>query len=309
MEGSQLSIVRDPAWRPTLGPEQHDVPDGRPAVVRLRGEEDAAGAGRLDDGILARSRVPRPAGLSSESVPSSAASRSSSPRRPEPRATSAPPTPSSATSTVRCAVGAARRSPRRASPARTSRRWRAPRRRRSRPRSRPGRAAASSRRLDRHRHRRARDQRLQRRLEPALGQHRRVDAARELAQLGEARAQLLLRAVEQRRELLVVLHAPARASAAAARARRAATARRRGGRARAAGARRRRPRRAARATRAAPPCARRSSWSRCETWLRSRPPRNANGISAVAMNAAQNATSPAPARATVTSRKVSSEQT
>ena len=35
-------------------------------------------------GMLARRRVPRPAGLSSESVPSSAARRSSSPRRPEP---------------------------------------------------------------------------------------------------------------------------------------------------------------------------------------------------------------------------------
>src|SRR5215213_6376742 len=51
-------------------------------------------------GISAWSRVPRPGGLSSDSVPSSAATRSASPRRPDPRATSAPPTPSSATSTV-----------------------------------------------------------------------------------------------------------------------------------------------------------------------------------------------------------------
>ena len=45
-------------------------------------------------------------------MPSSAASRSSSPRRPEPRATSAPPTPSSTTSTVRlplCALDGHRR--------------------------------------------------------------------------------------------------------------------------------------------------------------------------------------------------------
>ena len=52
-----------------------------------------------------------------------------------------------------------------------------------------------------------------------------------------------------------------------------------------------------------------SSGSRCDTWLRSSPPRNANGVSAVATNAAQKATSPPPARATVTSRNVPSAHT
>ena len=47
MEGSQHSIVRDPAWRPTFGPELDDVPDGRPAAVRVRGEEEAARSARL----------------------------------------------------------------------------------------------------------------------------------------------------------------------------------------------------------------------------------------------------------------------
>ena len=52
---------------------------------------------------------------------------------------------------------------------------------------------------------------MQRGLEPALGEDRGVDAARELAQLGEARLQLDHRAVEQRRGLLGVrIHAPAR---------------------------------------------------------------------------------------------------
>ena len=57
MEGSTHSIVRDPAFRPSLGPEQQHVPDGRPAVLRVRGEEDAAGAGRL---ILDRDLRPQP---------------------------------------------------------------------------------------------------------------------------------------------------------------------------------------------------------------------------------------------------------
>ena len=43
--------------------------------------------------------------------------------------------------------------------------------------------------------------------------------------------------------------------------------------------------------------------------LRSRPPTNANGVSQAEMKAAQYAASPAPARATVTSRKVSSAVT
>ena len=47
IEGSSASIVRDPAWRPTLGPDVEHVPHGRPAAVRLRGQEGAAGAARL----------------------------------------------------------------------------------------------------------------------------------------------------------------------------------------------------------------------------------------------------------------------
>ena len=135
---------------------------------------------------------------------------------------------------------------------------------------------------------------MQRRLEPALGQHRRVDAAGELAQLGEARPQLRLGAVEQAGELLVLLDPPARGAQqqrerdeprlravvqVALSRRRAAS-----------------PASTSRAREARSSSMRSaSSASRCETWLRSRPPRNANGISPVAMNAAQNAMSPAPA--------------
>ena len=53
---------------------------------------------------------------------------------------------------------------------------------------------------------------MQRRLEPALGQDGRVDAARELTQLGEARLQLVLRAREQRLEVAVPRGAGARAA-------------------------------------------------------------------------------------------------
>ena len=49
-------------------------------------------------GITPRTRVPPPGGLSTTSVPSSAASRSAIPRSPEPAAGSAPPAPSSAIS-------------------------------------------------------------------------------------------------------------------------------------------------------------------------------------------------------------------
>ena len=101
---------------------------------------------------------------------------------------------------------------------------------------------------------------LERGVEAAVGQHRRVDPARELAQLLERVGELLAAPRRGspprppgRRDLRL-----ARASARG-RARRAAAARRRGGSARAAAAPRRRPRRSARATRAAPPpaaCAR-----------------------------------------------------
>ncbi len=52
--------------------------------------------------------------------------------------------------------------------------------------------------LQRHRHAGARGQRAQRRLEAALGQHRGVDAARQLAQLVRRRGELVRGLVEQR---------------------------------------------------------------------------------------------------------------
>ena len=65
--------------------------------------------------------------------------------------------------------------------------------------------------LDRDRNGRAGGERVQRGLESALGEDGRVDAARELAQLGQARLELDHRPVEQRGRLLRVgLHAPAR---------------------------------------------------------------------------------------------------
>ena len=258
--------------------------------------------------MLARRRVPRPAGLSSESVPSSAARRSSSPRRPEPsgRVGAADAVVGDldgeaavgrASVTVACVARAYFATLASASETTKYAALSTAAGRRSSPAPRPSRARARA------------HERLQRRLETTLGQHHRMDAARELAQLGEARAQLFLGGVEQRLPAPRPRPRACARSAAAARAPRAATAPRRAGRARAAAGRRRRPRRAGRATPAAPPCAPRSSASRCETWLRSSPPRNANGIRPVATNAAHQATSPAPARATVTSRKSPSAHT
>ena len=97
----QRGVLHGPHHRPTPQPARHPrgpapQPDpAQPQLVILR-----AGSVGYPTGIFARSRVPRPAGLSSHSVPSSAASRSSSPRSPEPLPASAPPTPSSATSIV-----------------------------------------------------------------------------------------------------------------------------------------------------------------------------------------------------------------
>ena len=89
----------------------------------------------------------------------------------------------------------ARRRRSRASPARTWRRSSAPRRRRSRRPPRPARAAARSARSSTSTGSGARaGQRAQRRLEPAVGEHGRVDAAGELAQLGERLVELLHRA-------------------------------------------------------------------------------------------------------------------
>ena len=133
---------------------------------------------------------------------------------------------------------------------------------------------------------RACHERLQRRLQAAVGEHGRMDAARELAQLGQARSAAPPargRAARRARRRRPPGPAPC---AAAARAPRAATARRRGGRARAGGARRRRPRRSARATPAARRAARAARRRAADTRLRSRPPRKAKGSSEAAMNAA-----------------------
>ena len=51
-------------------------------------------------GISALTRVPPPSGVQIRSRPPSASTRSASPRRPEPRSVSAPPMPSSTTSTI-----------------------------------------------------------------------------------------------------------------------------------------------------------------------------------------------------------------
>ena len=142
-------------------------------------------------------------------------------------------------------------------------------------------------------------ERLERGLEPAVGEHRRVDAARQLAQLLEAGVELLLRLVEQLRELAV--------RALARRAQQQGE--------------RHEPRLGAVVQVALEPpalgvaglhdpCPRRTQLlHELRDVLRNRPPRNANGVSQAAMKAAQQAASPAPARATVTSRKVSSAVT
>ena len=49
IEGSRISIVRDPALAPDARTRQHHVPDGRPALVRVRGEEEPAGSGGVTD--------------------------------------------------------------------------------------------------------------------------------------------------------------------------------------------------------------------------------------------------------------------
>ena len=110
--------------------------------------------------------------------------------------------------------------------------------------------------------------------EPAVGEDRGVDAARELAQLGERDRELVARSPRPsgRRRCPSAARA---AGAGRARARRAAAGRRRGGRARAAGGRRRRPRRCARGRSAGPPRGRagRPSGARCRARAPRRPRR------------------------------------
>ena len=133
-------------------------------------------------GISAATRVPPSAGLSTRSRPSRAASRSASPIRPLPPRR-APPTPSSRTSIPSVPSSKARRD--RGAPGASvlgdvGQRLgddevggRLDRRRQ------PAHGHVV---LDRHRH--PRRQRLHARAQPALREHRREDAVRELAQLG-----------------------------------------------------------------------------------------------------------------------------
>ena len=133
-------------------------------------------------------------------MPLSAATRSESPRSPQPWSGLAPPTPSSLTITSR---RPSMRSTRTVAwrRARTWTRWSAPRTPRSRRPSRPPQAAGRRASDDVHRHRRAGGEGTHGRLQPAIGEHRRMDAAREVAQLVEAEPELVDAGVEQRGRL------------------------------------------------------------------------------------------------------------
>ena len=168
-----------------------------------------------------------------------AATRSDSPRSPEPSVALAPPTPSSLTSTssrpskrstrtvacvgVRVLRHVGQRLGDHEVGGRLDCRGKAPGRRSRR----------------RHRHGRAGGERAHRGLEPAVGEHRRMDAAREVAQLVEAQLELVDAAVEQRGRVGRRRARPCARGEGSARGRPAATGRRRGGCARAGGARRR----------------------------------------------------------------------
>ena len=125
---------------------------------------------------------------------------------------------------------------------RTSARSSAPRRRGSRSSARPAPAAGARAARRGALERRARRQRLERDAQAALAEARRVQAARELAQLARGQLGLLGRAVEELGRGGRAGRRPCAARArSGGRARRAAAARRRAGRARCAGAPRRRP--------------------------------------------------------------------
>ena len=198
-----------PAWRDDV--EARLLEQARDALAQQHGvvgDDDPHGM------VAPGWSCPRRAGDWTSSRPSSAASRSARPRRPLPRAGSprrrrrrrGPRRPR--------AVAARDADVRRGWPARTWRRWSATRRRRSRRPPRPARAAAPSGTLvDVDGQRRAVGERLERGVEAAVGQHRRVDAAGQLAQLLERLARAPSRAPSSmlRGALGVVARAASRA--------------------------------------------------------------------------------------------------
>ena len=161
--------------------------------------------------MTARTVVPRPAGEETSSRPSSAAIRSLSPRRPGPvaRVGAADPVVGDRHDEPPVLAAHVDRGVRRVRVARDVRdrlgddEVRRGLDRRRQPLVRHGGD------LDRQRH--PLRQRLQRRPEPAIGEHRRMDPARELAQLADRLVEVLRRAVEQLPgRLRIVVHARAR---------------------------------------------------------------------------------------------------
>ena len=223
---------------------------------RMAGTSPARTAVSLGGGSPRRRASRRRPGCRSTRLPPIAATRSSRPRRPLPPAGSAPPTPSSAT-TTRSDVGSALRGHGGAgSLTRTWPRWPAPPRRRNRPSPRPARGSRrSGRAVTSTRHRRALGQRIDGRAEARLGQDRRMDPARELAQLDERGLEFVGGGLQAGDGLRVGVRSEPRARHAGApgRSRSGAAGRRRGGPARGGAAPRRSPRRSGRATGEAPP--------------------------------------------------------
>jgi hypothetical protein len=277
------------------------------ALAREHGRHQRGSLARLQ-GISACRRVPRPGGLSSESVPSSAATRSASPRRPEPRAASAPPTPSSLTSTV------------------------------TRPFSRRTRTVACVAREYLATFASASETTKYAALSTGSGKRSCVSAssvtgsgAREISPSSAGAspcsvrtAGWIPRASSRSSARLVWSSSCARSSSPLSSG--SASERLRASRSSSARPTRRDcapswRSRSSRRRAASPACTSRtrdarsssrrarSSASSSDTRLRSSPPRNANGVSPVEMNAANQAASPPPARAIVTSRNVPSAQT